>query len=170
MHMDYFVVVGAQPARRAHPFRDLDAAYTGLAGADTAPMASISLLRDFETVGPAVPSVEEVFDRFVQRFTHRHAAKSLTIAPIHLELEISPQQAARGGALSIAVPVLYPCAECGGTGMDSLYHCTGCGGRGVLAAEEAMRFEVPPRLGDGDILEVALSPEQVLRLEFRVGA
>jgi molecular chaperone DnaJ len=131
----------------------------------------ISLLRDFEA---GRPSVEEVFDRFVQSFTGRHAAKSRTVTPVHLEIEVSPEQAFRGGTLAISVPVLYPCAECGGTGRDWLYLCTGCRGRGIVAAEEAVRFQVPPRLRDGDVLEVPLAavgaPDQRLRIAFRLGA
>jgi molecular chaperone DnaJ len=131
----------------------------------------ISLLRDFDA---GLPSVEEVFDRFVQGFTGRHATKSRSVTPVHLELEVSPEQAFRGGTLAISVPVLYPCAECGGTGRDWLYLCTGCRGRGIVAGEEAVRFHVPPRLRDGDVLDVPLAgvgvPDQILRIAFRLGA
>jgi molecular chaperone DnaJ len=130
----------------------------------------VSLLRDFDA---GRPSAEEVFDRFVQSFTGRHATKSRTATPVHLELEVSPEQALRGGTLAISVPVLYPCSECVGTGRDWLYLCTGCRGRGIVAAEEPVRFQVPPRLRDGDILEVPLTvvgaPDQILRIAFRLG-
>jgi hypothetical protein len=171
MHTDYVVAIGSSPGR-AHHFHDMDAAYRGLAAPDTSarPRASLSLLRDFEVVGP---SVEEVFDHFVRRFTRRHALKSNSVAPIPLVLEVSPEQAARGGTLAIGVPVFHACGQCGGTGRDWQYLCSGCAGRGVLAAEQIVRFPVPAHMRDGDVVEVSLSTlgaaDQVLHVGFRLG-
>jgi len=167
----------AEPNRT---FQDIGDAYRGLSDArgpvpwsDPREPAPISLLRDFD-VGRAEPSLEDVFDRFVRSYTGRYLSKAESLSALDLECLVSPEQAASGAILSIAVPVIHACPVCGGSGRDRLYLCTGCGGQGVIATEAPVRFQVPARLRDGDIVQLSLEPlgarDQVLRICFRVGA
>ena len=155
-------------------FQDIVEAYRALSDpttqAPTVSPAPISLFRDFD-VGR--PSLEEVFDRFVESFTRRLAPKAPHVRPVELTFLVSPWQAAQGGVVAVAVPVIYPCPDCGGSGRDFLYLCMSCGGRRVVVAEEPVHFRLPPLLRDGDVVEVPLGAlgidDQQLQIQVRVG-
>jgi len=149
----------SDPRAEAHPLPEHEPAF-----------ARLSLLRDFERVGPSAP---DVFDRFVRSFTGRHAGKSHSLQALQLDLVVSPEQALVGGTLTIGIPTFAACPACGGSGRDSFYLCTGCNGRGVVAAERPVAVRVPARLRDGDTIDVALFrlgvDDQSFSICFRVG-
>jgi hypothetical protein len=175
MAKESYVALGVSRARTPpsiRQFQDIVEAYQALSDPRTPTVSpvSISLFRDFD-VGR--PSLEEVFDRFVESFTGRLAPKAGHVRPVELTFLVSPWQAARGGVVAVAVPVIYPCPDCRGSGRNFLYLCTSCGGRRVVAAEEPVHFRLPPRLRDGDVVEVPLEAlgihDQHLQIQFRVG-
>jgi molecular chaperone DnaJ len=86
---------------------------------------------------------------------------------------LSPQEAARGGLVTIGVPVFVTCPGCRGTGRVWLYRCDYCWGEGLVEAQEAVRVQVPPMVVDGTVVELPLGGLGIhnfyLRVILRVG-
>jgi len=129
----------------------------------------LSLTRDFEARDP---SVDEVLDRVLRNFTGRGVPKSERLDALHLTIAVSPELAASGGVLELAVPVFYPCPECRGDGHDGLYACFACEQTGMAEDTEPANLRVPPLTRDGDSFHVPLHGLGIdnlcLRVELRV--
>lgn len=127
--------------------------------------APVGVLRDFEV---SEPSWEALRDHFLRNFTAQWLPKSQRLTPLTLEVTLDPEDAVRGGTLTIGVPVFYPCAGCHGTGRDWLSTCPGCGGEGLVEEEEPVRITVPPRTPDGSVIELPLRGLGIHNLYLRV--
>ena len=76
---------------------------------------------------------------------------------LHFGLEMTPEEAARGGEMPLAVPVALPCAACGGAGHHFLFLCPACRGDGYRAAWQTVPFRVPAGLQPGGLLVLSLA-------------
>jgi DnaJ-class molecular chaperone len=126
---------------------------------------SFSLTRDFEARDP---SVDEVLDRVLRNFTGRQVPKSEGLDALDLTIAVSPELAASGGVLELAVPVFYPCPECRGEGHDGLYACFVCGQTGMVEDTEPVHLGVPPLTRDGASFHVPLHGLGIDNLSLRV--
>ena len=85
---------------------------------------------------------------------------------------LSPDEAAQGGVIFLAVPSCSPCERCGGSGREEFFPCSRCDGEGLLEEEEMVRIHVPPRVGDATLIELPLRGLGIhnfyLRLHIRV--
>ena len=135
------------------------------------PGDTLSVVRDFASTRP---SLDEVFDRFLQNHAIRRVPKGQRLDPLNLEVVVSPYEAAAGGILSLGVPVFQTCPSCYGSGRNWMYLCSLCGGSGTLEDEQQVRVRVPAHLQDGDVLEVPLLGLGIhnlfLRMHFRIDA
>jgi DnaJ-class molecular chaperone len=113
----------------------------------------MSIFRDFQTFGP---SFEALFERFQRNFSHRGTPKGERLAGLNLEVILSPDEALRGGATFLGVPVFHLCPVCSGSGRDWLFACTYCHGQGMIEEEETVRIDIPPMVRDGTVLEVPI--------------
>jgi molecular chaperone DnaJ len=90
-----------------------------------------------------------------------------------VEVILTPDEAARGVEVPIAVPRAEPCHECAGTGGVWLFECGLCGGQRVVLTEEIVGVRIPPLRRPSAILEVVLHglgiPSFSLRLHARIG-
>jgi len=114
---------------------------------------ALSLTRDFEARDP---SVDEVLDRILRNFTGLNVPKSERLEALDLTIAVSPELAAFGGVVELAVPVFYRCPECRGEGHDGLYACLACGQTGMMEDTEPVHLQVPPVTRDGDSFAVPL--------------
>jgi hypothetical protein len=80
----------------------------------------MSVLHDFETIRP---SFEPLFERFLRNFTGEGIPKGERLEALNVEVTLSPEEAARGVAMPVGVPVFYSCRQCGGSGHDWLFPC-----------------------------------------------
>jgi DnaJ-class molecular chaperone len=69
---------------------------------------------------------------------------------------LTPDEAAHGGSIFLAVPSCAPCERCGGSGREELFPCRWCDGEGLLEEEEMVRIHVPPGVGDATLMELPL--------------
>ncbi|HET8562921.1 MAG TPA: DnaJ domain-containing protein [Candidatus Binatia bacterium] len=87
---------------------------------------------------------------------------------------LSPDEAAKGGVVLLGVPSCSPCERCGASGREGLFPCRLCDGEGLIEEEEMVRVHVPPRVGDGAVIDVPLRGLGVhnfyLRLHIRLGS
>jgi molecular chaperone DnaJ len=130
----------------------------------------MSVLRDFETVRP---SFEPLFERFLRNFTRERIPKSERLEDLNIEVMLSPEEAASGVTVPVAVPVFATCAQCGGSGRDWLFPCLECNGQGMLEEEETVRIDIPPLVRDRAIIEVPIHGLGIhnfyVRLHIRIG-
>src|SRR5581483_11289215 len=69
------------------------------------------------------PSFEALADRLLRNFTGLDIPKAERPERLSVEVILTPEEAARGGFLSIGIPVDEVCRFCGGTGNDWLFPC-----------------------------------------------
>jgi hypothetical protein len=131
----------------------------------------LSLTRDFEARDP---SADEVLDRVLRNFTGLNVPKSERLEALDLTIGVSPELAAFGGVVGLAVPVFYRCPECGGDGHDGLYACFVCGQTGMIEDTEPVHLRVPPLTRDGASFHVPLHGLGIdnlcLRVQLRIQA
>jgi molecular chaperone DnaJ len=106
---------------------------------------------------PAVhPSFDAVLDRFLRNFTGRAVPKAERVEGLEFDLVLTPDEAARGGVLPIAVPVFVGCPDCGGSGHEWGFSCLACDGQGVVESEQPVGVRLRPMTPQGTIVEVPL--------------
>ena len=69
---------------------------------------------------------------------------------------LTPEEAARGVEVPIAVPGAESCFECGGSGRVWLFPCASCRGQGLIVTEKIVRVPVPPLVRPESIIEMPL--------------
>lgn len=92
-------------------------------------------------------------------------------ATLELDLDLSSDEAARGGTLRLRVPLPAPCAGCWGTGYTWLAVCRACLGEGVCPRDTALTLRIPAGVRDGTVWDLG-EPELGASLRFyvRVGS
>ena len=129
----------------------------------------MSLLHDFETIRP---SFEPLFERFLRNFTEERVPKSERLESLNVEVILSPEEAARGVVVPVAVPVFYTCIQCHGSGRDWLFPCVNCNAQGIIENEKPVRVYIPRMVADGTLIEVSIHGLGIhnfyLRLHIRI--
>src|SRR5689334_729714 len=75
---------------------------------------------------------------------------------LHLEVQVSPSEAARGGEVPADLPAVTVCPQCRGRGQEFLFLCPACGGRGYGLHSRRLILSIPPGLATGEVLQVPL--------------
>lgn len=117
---------------------------------------------------------EQIFDLVFEDFPGRGRAgrRIPRQGPLDVEVELSKEEAGRGGILPLPYPGLAPCRSCGGRGLTGGWVCLGCNGRGMEQIQKTVRIKVPAGVADGSTLEVPTgdfgNPGAFLRIRIRV--
>ncbi len=126
---------------------------------------SASLLGDFRTVRS---SREALRERIARNFSGRGVPKSEHAEALTVELELTPDEAARGLRIPLGVPVLRICPECGGEGDTWGFPCVACDRQGVVEDEKVVAVDVPPGTRSGVVAELPLDGLGIANLFLRV--
>lgn len=113
------------------------------------------------------PSLDALMQSLFRNFTGIGVPKSERPEALTFEVILTPEEAARGGAVSLVVPGLEWCRECDG-GRVWLFACTSCGGQGVSVREHTVRVGIPPMVLQGTVLEVPLRAIGIQNLYVRL--
>jgi len=128
-----------------------------------------SVLRDYETIQPGF---EPLYERFARNFTERAVPKGERLEGLNIDVILSPDEAATGVVVPLAVPVFYACPECGGTGREWLFPCLDCQAQGIIEEERTVRIQIPPMVQDRTVIEVPVQGLGIhnffLRLHVRI--
>jgi DnaJ-class molecular chaperone len=125
----------------------------------------VSLVNDFQTFAP---SFDEMVSRIMRNFTGIRVPKGEGLQGLNVTITLTPGEAARGGILSMGVPVFYRCPFCGGRGRQWFFPCMECEGQGMVEEEERLMLRVPPMVREGSVLEAPLLRMGIRNLYLRV--
>ncbi len=118
------------------------------------------------------PSFDALAERLLRNFTGMGLPKAERPEGLSIEVILSPEEAARGGSVSIGIPVHQVCAFCNGTGDIWPFACQNCNGQGVVPAIRPVQVRIPRSLSLGLAPEASLETLGVnnlfLRFQFRV--
>jgi DnaJ-class molecular chaperone len=101
------------------------------------------------------PSIDEIFDRWMQNFNGR-MPKAHPPRELNLELAVSTEEAARGGHVEIDVPVASICHVCDGSGVSGFFNCDSCDGHGMSWQSVRVDVLLRPTTRDGTVIPVSL--------------
>lgn len=76
------------------------------------------------------------------------------------EMEISLEDAHRGGRHRITLQGSRPCTVCGGTGTSSGVVCTTCRGSGQVLSPKVIDVNIPPAARDGSVIKLSKQGQQ----------
>lgn len=116
----------------------------------------------------ARPSFEAMFDRLVRNFTRIGVPKAEQVEPLNCDVVLTPEEAAQGGVLPIAVPVFEACPECGGSGHTWLFPCLHCGQSGMVEQAVTVRLEIPAMVRQGTVIDLPLEGLGVSNFRLRI--
>ncbi len=77
------------------------------------------------------------------------------LEPLDIELVLSPDEALRGGSVTLEIPVLHPCVTCQGAGTMWMARCQACEGNGATPELRPFTVHLPPMRPD-ETVELAL--------------
>lgn len=132
---------------------------------DDGPDEPVSLFRDFHTIRP---SDEALRDRLRRNFTGRDVPKVEHAEALTVELELTAEQALRGGMVPLAIPVARACPACDGHGSTGAFPCIACGQTGWVEDEETVRLRIPPGVRSGSVTELPLDGLGIDNLYLRL--
>jgi molecular chaperone DnaJ len=142
--------------------------FVGIGDQANLPLAT-AVLRSLSAENPAF---QAALARVSAHLTAAQVTTEKTPEGLNALVILSPGEAAQGGVVYLAVPSCSPCERCGGSGREELFPCARCDGEGLLEQEEMVRIPIPPRVGDGTLMEVPLRGLGIhnfyLRLHIRV--
>jgi curved DNA-binding protein len=86
--------------------------------------------------------------------TRQERARSARGQDAEAEMEISLQDAHRGGRHRITLQTTRPCPTCGGTGTSAGAVCSTCGGSGHVLSPKTIDVNIPPAAREGSVIKV----------------
>lgn len=78
---------------------------------------------------------------------------------LHLDLIMTPAEAAEGGTFPLSIPVIEPCKKCQGSGYLEDYFCIACAGFGKIRTHRNLGLQLPANISHGR--EVTISLEDI---------
>jgi molecular chaperone DnaJ len=102
------------------------------------------------------PSFEAMYDRLLRNFTGIGVPKSEQLEGLNFEVLLTPEEASRGCAVPISVPVFNRCPRCRGSGRDWVFPCVYCQEQGMIESEAMVRVRIPPMSPSGSVIEIPL--------------
>ncbi len=125
-------------------------------GQDFSPPPDMEGFRFYTTAGDPVSGFSEFFEMLFGGgdLFNRTAKKTRRGGPVRgqdveTELEITLEEAYRGGERTLQLAVKEICPACGGAGYTQNAFCSRCGGTGVVTAGKSLAVKIPPGVHDG---------------------
>jgi hypothetical protein len=94
------------------------------------------------------PSSETILSHIQHNLLRAEASPAEPPRCFNVHVILSPDEAARGGIATVAIPAFSFCAPCGGVGYENGLACAACDGQGVLEDEETVRLRIPAMVED----------------------
>jgi DnaJ-class molecular chaperone len=114
------------------------------------------------------PGRDEIWDWWRRNFDTRHESKSRRVKDLNVEVVISADQARRGGAIAIEVPIGWLCDQCEGSGSTGYFSCDACEGHGMLWDNRQIDVVLSAPVRDGTVMPVSLAHLGVGNVNLRI--
>jgi DnaJ-class molecular chaperone len=103
----------------------------------------------------------DFFESFFGRRAGSRAGAGFRMAgrDVEAEIELTLEEAHRGGTRTITFESTVTCPECGGTGQKDGKTCPACRGRGVVRRPRTLDVNIPPGVRDGSVIRLAAQGE-----------
>lgn len=95
------------------------------------------------------PGARGMYDRFGHQIISGAIEPSRRGDDVHVAVELSFAEAARGAATTLDVQRFSPCASCGGHGQEGVGPCPRCAGRGVRRSLDPVSVTIPAGVDSG---------------------
>jgi len=128
-------------------------------------LGSASLARSFQSYRP---SFDSLFDRLFSNFYEREYSKGERLENLTVVIELTPEQAFRGGHVRLLVPAQLKCPDCGGRGGIGFYECWHCSGGGSFTGEYPVLISFPPGIPDNHSVQISLDRYGIRNLYLTV--
>lgn len=112
-----------------------------------------SLLQSFHYYRP---SLDSLFDRWFSNFLEKSPPKGQQPENLTVVIELTPDQAFRGGHVRLTMPTRLQCPGCNGRGGIGGYECWRCSGQGMLIGEIPLMISYPPGISDNHTVQLSL--------------
>jgi DnaJ-class molecular chaperone len=118
-------------------------------------------------------SFDELFDKIFYNFRQTSRPESKQKETVHVGINLTPEQALRGGQIKVALPGQLTCPSCSGQGRVGVYKCLRCNGDGILPGECPVIIPYPPRISNNHVVRMSLDTCGIkicyLTVHFRIG-
>jgi hypothetical protein len=101
-------------------------------------------------------SLEAFRERLLRNFTGRGIPKGERLETLAVEIVLDSEQALRGGALLIGIPVYQRCPACSGMHLESLFPCARCDARGMVEEVRTVAITIPAVVVPREHFELSL--------------
>ena len=127
-----------------------------------------SLKRSFDEYWPMF---DDMLDRIFNDYPDIHP-DAQKFKDLKVVIELSPDQAFRGGHVRLVMPATVRCPNCRGRGGAGLYECWRCSGAGSLTGEYPIMISYPPGIPDSHSVQLPLEgygkQNLYLTVKFRI--
>jgi DnaJ-class molecular chaperone len=110
---------------------------------------------DFSGVGEGGAGGFDVFEELFGRARGGRARRPTRGRDVEAELELSLEEAHRGGRHTLQLQVAEVCSDCKGTGVKDNKRCPTCGGAGQLLKPKTLEVNIPAGVRDGSTIRLA---------------
>lgn len=107
----------------------------------------------FDDVDSLFSLMDDFFSGFMPGFFERRERSG---KDLHVEVILSPAEAARGGLVTMTIPIIEPYPQCGTGTMWSDLLCPACHGYRKVRVEKQFSLRVPPHVQHGTEIRVSL--------------
>ncbi|MDJ0623244.1 MAG: DnaJ domain-containing protein [Desulfocapsaceae bacterium] len=118
------------------------------------------------------PGLDSLFSQFFSTVSERWDYQRNQNEQLAMEVNLTAEQAYRGGHIRVMLPAQIHCPDCGGRGSGGFHECWRCFGSGILQGEMPILLNYPAGIGDNHIVEFPLErhgvANRVLRVRFRI--
>ena len=97
----------------------------------------------------------DIFEEMFGRAGRGRGRRSGRGEDVEAELELSLEEAHRGGRRTLQMQVAEPCPTCGGTGVKDGKPCGTCGGAGQVLRPKTIEVNIPAGVRDGSTVRLA---------------
>lgn len=101
-----------------------------------------------------IPSYHQIFDDIFGHFRWTHEPTVNQFEHLEIVVNITFEEAFRGGQIKISLPGKMKCPSCMGKGWNGEYECIRCQGEGEMAGEYPVMLNYPPGIPDNHTIQM----------------
>ncbi len=101
-----------------------------------------------------IPSYHQLFDEMFSHFRWTHDPTVDRFEHLEVVVNITAEEAYRGGQFKVSLPGKMTCPSCSGRGWIGEYECIRCRGEGEMAGKYPVMLSYPPGIPDNHTIQM----------------